>query len=423
MRSIADRFPLTASGVVLAVGSAAALVAGRRSLDLVLSLAGAWGLALVIVSGASTALAALVVGIRLRRALHDAFGLDAATVDRRVPTGLGLRWPIWPLVSRHPEWRWLAPESTAELERRADGSLGEMVRPTHRAEALEIVRRGVVTDALGLWRFPIRAQQAARTLVLPDTGALSGVDLAECLASGDVIAHPHGPAEGDRVDSRPYTRSDPARMILWKVYARHRELLVRTPEPARSPIHRPLLYLVAGEEDEPAAGTVRALWESGALGGGARFATAGTPVPVDGDDEFRHALARSYAQRERGAADLAAALAEPDVHDDPVVVACPARSGPWRDDLAAIVAQRPERFLILVCGDVVPVRRRTDASRVRRWVFRERRIGGTAWDDVLAAASAFRTTGARVAAVDRRGGRLLVVEGGVADGSQMATSA
>jgi hypothetical protein len=82
-------------------------------------------------------------------------------------------------------------------------------------------------------------------------------------------------------------------MILWKVYARTRKLLVRVPEWAITAKPRSCAYLVAGRKDEPGAGFMRVLLERGFLGEGWRFGADGSPAFTGRLDDALDLLIRS----------------------------------------------------------------------------------------------------------------------------------
>jgi uncharacterized protein (DUF58 family) len=246
--------------------------------------------------------------------------------------------------------------------------------------------------------------------VLPAVGRLEVAALESCLASGDLMPYPYGPAAGDRVDARPYTPSDPARMILWKVYARSRELLVRTPEPARSPEPAPLVYLVAGPDDGAAAAAARVLCEGRLLREGARFAADGTPEPVSDPVAALDAIALSASFRDRGGEHLAAAVdAGSGQGLDGVVLICPARPGRWQRAVQQTLARLPDRFLIIAAGDAgspLPAR-----PLWQRAMVLPPEPEGPSFAEMIAWTSRWTRWGARAVVVDRRSGRIETLSG------------
>ncbi|RMG45181.1 MAG: DUF58 domain-containing protein [Acidobacteria bacterium] len=407
---LAGRSPVTGSGVAAAALAAIALAAGRHLQDFVLATAGAGGLALFVLSG----LAALAQGLLARR--HAAKGKEALAPLRAVegrPAETGRRWPdAWVPLAAPIRIAWRVPPGEARL-RRVPGGLAETVVFRDRALVTEAVRELVAEDVLGFWRIRFRARDDVRVRVLPDPGRLSAAELVACLASADLMPYPFGRPTGDRVDSRTYTRSDPARFILWKVYARTRELMVRVPEPARSPERAPLIFLAAGREDAPAAALVLLLLEGGLLGPGARFAADGSPDPSRDPEAVRDAIARSSSFRERGGRDLSTALGHPSLSpEDPVVIVGPAADEAWMAEVAGTVAADPSRFVVLAAADAHPPAR-TPAGW-RRILFRPPPEGGRPVPALARKLGILTEAGARVLLADRAGGRIVPVAPGPA---------
>ena len=120
-----------------------------------------------------------------------------------------------------------------------------------------IVRRIEISDAFGLAKVALRATEERAVRSLPSVGALKQMSVVRSIASGEDMPFPGGQPEGERADLRRYVPGDPVRFVLWKVFAKSRQLVVRTPEQAISPARQTYAYVVAAEADEPAAGTAR----------------------------------------------------------------------------------------------------------------------------------------------------------------------
>jgi hypothetical protein len=404
------RYPLSLAGTAVILLAGAAWWIGRARMDLVLTLVGLWAWVLAGCLGLAAGIGLWRLRRAVRRAAEAGAGETRRGVEDRPMDGLtGLELPRLPLVGR-PLLAWEVPEAEARLIDVA-GTWRESVVPRMRARAGSVTRRLEVRDVLGLWRWSCRIPGELAIRVLPETGRLEPSALESCLASGDLLPHPFGPAEGDRVDARPYTPSDPARMILWKVYARSRELLVRTPEPARAPERAPLLYLVAGPEDGAAAATARVLCEGRLLSEGAHFAADGTPEPVGDPEAALDAVARSGGYRDRGGEDLAAALEAAAAQGlDGVVLICPAQPGPWLRHVERALAGGAERFLVISAGDAA-----TPAAPRPLWqraLIRPVAQSGPTFAQMLRWSSLWTRWGARAVVVDRRSGRLEALSGG-----------
>jgi uncharacterized protein (DUF58 family) len=167
------------------------------------------------------------------------------------------------------------------------------VTPTRRCEALSLVRRFRVGDAFGLARIAWEREAPASFVVLPATRGLRRQSWLRAQASGEGIAHPAGRPEGDRMEMRRYVPGDSVRHILWKAFARSRQLEVRMPERSVQRARRTLVYLMAGPDDEAAAAAARVALESSALGEGWLFGADGTEAPTDRLDAALRAIARS----------------------------------------------------------------------------------------------------------------------------------
>src|SRR5262249_13198685 len=162
-----------------------------------------------------------------------------------------------------------------ECETRVRGRrLEEWIRPRRRFEVGRVQRRIAISDAFGLARVAWRFDRAQLVSALPAT-ALGTVPQLAARAAGDDQALPSGAAYGDRLDSRPSQPGEPSRHILWRSWARSRQLFVRTQERSAAAAQRIAIYLVCGPGDEPAAGAARAAIEASALGGEWRLGADG----------------------------------------------------------------------------------------------------------------------------------------------------
>ncbi len=411
--------PIRPAGFLLLAASAAAYWFGRGRIDLVVTIAALWGLALVVGTGAAAALSLALARRDLQRASASGAPPLEAVEGRPVASGLVLPVRVVPLAAT-PRLAWIAPAAVAAPSARSALRVEQVTFPD-RALAGEIVRELHGEDVLGLWRFTARVPQPRAVRALPDPGRLSAAELATSLATGDLLSWPTGPPRGDLVDFRTYTRSDPARLILWKVYARSRQLMVRAHEPARSPEGTPLLYLVAGEGDDAAAAAARVILESGLFGDDLPFACDGAPAPVRDLRRALDLLAASVRHRARGGADLAAALAlgaaEP---GSPVLLVVPARSGGWLPLVLPQVAADPSRYAIVAAADAglaLP-----PAGLLARALLREDRPL-PAFDALVRGLAPLAATGVRLVLADRVGGRLTVLSGADLLGPESVTAA
>ncbi|MEO7327780.1 MAG: DUF58 domain-containing protein, partial [Minicystis sp.] len=262
-RPVLDLFPLTPLGLLTLAGAALALAYyGLRRIDLLLLVVGVVGLAL----GALALIGVVLATVLLRLRLRAPAPAPALRLEGGLPARTGFSLPrLWwvPLVKI--DWSWITPE--ARVRAVPEGlRLHEEITPRRRALLEHLVRRVEVGDVFGLCRLAFRLGEARTLRFLPSKGALEQVRVIRSIAGGDDVYDPMGQADGERVDTRGYAQGDPIRLVLWKVFARSRQLVVRTPERAFSVSRKTIAYLVAGEGDEPAAGAARVAVESGALG-------------------------------------------------------------------------------------------------------------------------------------------------------------
>ncbi len=406
---VRDLFPITASGLVAAGASLVAfLYYGRERLDHILLAVGVIGLGLVALVTVLVLIGTWAVWRAARRApagepLRAECGRITPT-DFRLPA---LRW--LPFVE--VRWSWVSPAAEV-LARRERGRLIEQIRPDQRDHFDHVVRRIEVREVFGFARVAFRARQERGGRFAPWTGGLEHVQVAQGLAGGDAINHPDGPPTGDFFDMRRYGAGDPIRFILWKVFAKTRDLVVRTPEKAMSPDRRTIAYLVAGEGDEPAAGAARVAVDTGALGSSWLLGADGCSESASSPDEALDVLARSARTRPDDSGALAAFLGR--VSRDPgtrAVVFVPARPGPWIARVAAAAAapagQRP-RVEFIVCTDGIgAVERRSLWARAALAPRSKDEAVATSQEDLVAVVDALNATGASVLVVDRPGGRLV----------------
>ncbi len=360
--------PLTWLGLVVLAGSAWALLDfGLGRIDLVLLVIGAVGLGIGVVSLLATLLAAGLLGLRHRRKSNDS-PIDIEC-GYPVPTGFTLPRMWWmPFVS--VTWRWLDPEAIVRV-RPHRFALREEVIASHRGHVSTIVRELEVGDIFGLTRMRLRLREHRKVRFVPSVGQLERVDVIRGMAGGEDISHPDGPQEGELYDLRHYTPGDPIRFVLWKVFARSRQLVVRSPERALSPIRQTCAYLVAGEGDEPAAGAARLAVMHGSLGNDWVLGADGSHDDANRRDQAIDLLARSANTSEdqsgRGLGEFLKRRGNFTGSVGRAVVFVPGRPGPWLDavlDQCRGATRRGGRLEFVVGTDGIV------ASPPKRWFAR-----------------------------------------------------
>ena len=412
-RAVADKFPFTPLGVLLMVaGWLAVLEFGRKRQDLVLYVAGFGAVATIAVTFVLLLFTVALLAWKWTR-LDDQppSRVEAGKVlvtDFRLP-----RIYAWfpPLVLVH--WDWVEPAQVLVEPRVRRGYVTEEVVFGERGEQEHTLRRIVVEDVLGLCRVAWRFSQRTPRTVLPALGRPLTSPLLEAFAGGDNISHPAGPPDGDLVDMRRYAVGDPMKRILWKVYARTRNVMVRLPERAISPTTRTLAYLCAGDGDEAAASVARLAVESDALGPEWRFAAdmAEGNLDEDASDPTR-ALAmivRSREARARGGDGLGPFLERNAQWGGRCVVFASARPGRWLASVEQQARQRPGTIEVILGVDGV-----TGVARSDRWrrfflfddagdeLSRARARG----DELEALTKRLNASGAAVTVIDRPTGKV-----------------
>lgn len=355
-------FPLTLKGVLLAGGSALVLARyGLAKIDLLLLVVGGVGLAIAALAVLVVVPAALVLMLALRRPPEG----DPITLTTGVPTrtGFSIR-DVWFVPLLTIEWTWLVPDAEVRTDTEK-GRRREWIRPRRRALLTEVVRRFVVRDAWGIAEISFTRKEPRNVRVVPAIGALKNVPVVRALAGGDDFYDPLGAPQGDRADMRAYGPGDPVRLIVWKVYAKSRDLVVRTPERARSPTQKTVAFVVAGPGDEPAAGAARAAVVNGALGQSWRLGADACDTDATTSAAAEELFAKSgNAELDRGGEGLSAFLARAAGESGRgaaarAVVFVPPRPGPWIERVVAAAraarpsAGAPSNLEILVCTDGV----------------------------------------------------------------------
>ena len=351
LRRVRDWFPLTWLGVFVAAAAAASFFYyGLNQIDLLLLVGGIVGLALtgltaLFVLGTGVALYVRLRGQRVEEALHANCGYARRT-GFEVPT-------FWYVPFVRVGWTWSSPKVHLYVHRRGL-RLHEEVAPVERALRDGILRRVEVSDAFGLSRVSFDAWEERPLRFVPSVGNLRQVHVIRSMSEGDQISHPDGPPRGERVDMRHYVPGDPIRFILWKVFAKSREVVVRTPERALGPVHQTVAYVVRGELDEPAAGAARVAVESGAFSGDWVIGADGSEVAARSAREALELLAQSgEANIDGGGAGLEAFLREQTPGSlGRALVFVPGRPGAWLDRIER-GAKVGARVDFMVCSDGV----------------------------------------------------------------------
>jgi hypothetical protein len=246
---------------------------------------------------------------------------------------------------------------------------------------------------------------------LPRRGSVDELRLQEQLVPGDEQPHPDGVLQGDLIEMRAYVPGDPLKLVLWKHYARTGRMLVRSPERSVAPSRETLVYLVAGEGDEPAAGLARAGLELRSFGSRFLFGADGSPEPTRDAAEAMLKVVGSASHRARGGADLADFLLRGEAKGImAAILFVPGKPGKWLETIVPSVAARAGRCRVVIGVDgcsAEPVR-----SKMQRFLFRRGETAGNRPEDIQQVWSALTGAGASVIAIDRATGAPLEVTHG-----------
>ncbi len=293
------------------------------------------GLGLMVVS--ILAVLATALCLRLRRECPPSGPLRFET-DVAFRTGYRLG-----LAARNPlvrvEIAWQHPLS-AQVEMVSErDSIHEVVTARQRGAAAQLTRRFVVSDVFGLARVRFRRRMAVDVTIKPQCGRANARQLLQQQASGEQLSHPDGKPEGDLIEMRRYAAGDALKLVLWKVYARSGQLLVRQPERTIAVTRKTTLYVVSAAGDEAVAGVCRVALEAGVAGSGLLLGTDLDEPPAGELTAAIDQLIRSSAAKPRGGRGLAKTLAAGAQRGcGSCVLFVPPKPGPWLDRVAGTLA-------------------------------------------------------------------------------------
>ncbi|MHB2020487.1 MAG: DUF58 domain-containing protein, partial [Candidatus Xenobia bacterium] len=393
---------------VVVLAYVAARKIGYEHLDLVLLLAGVTGILIALLLVVSTGVGGILMHAALKRAeTRQKLELEAETSQM---TGFCLQFPRWiPLIET--TWQWERPEGGRDrVEVRCEWDqefLVEKARPMHRAVYKDLCRRVSVRDVLGLNAFTWNSSREADILVLPHRGRLDNLEVLNSLIWGDDISDPRGEPIGDRVDMRQYAHGDSPRMILWKLYARTRKLMVRIPERAITTRPRACAYQLAGEDTEPVAGLARVILERGVLGEGWRFGADGTAGHTPHLQEALRLLAASGNTSAEPGSGLGQFLQQAQLDG---YASCflflPSRPGPWMARVVAALERTRMQVTIFLGTDELRVQSVQEPWWHRVLFRQEHDPNRPRSEDLSQVTQTFGKLAAEMILVDRQAGRL-----------------
>jgi len=352
-----EHFPLTLQGVLtLALMLMMLQIFGYGAMDLVVFALTICAIAILLFSLFCVIFGGLLHQIRIRRQLLEISGKSQPSKSEAGypnETGFSLiNLSFFPLI--RISWQVIYPNHiNTRIKNSLDNNLlEEEIIPLRRCKTAHIVRLFTVSDVLGFCRYSWRQSQNIGLTVLPRSNSIKALPLLRSLTAEDGIPSSSGNPEGDRMEIRPYVPGDSVRNIMWKVYARNRQLNVRLPEKSVFHSSRTVAYLLSGTNDEAAAAVARVAVESGALGDDWSFAADGTETSCDDINSALDAIAASRALDEPYSYGLDNFLnhtaAQAGTH---CIVFAPAEAGPWVQNLKRTINQFKGRFSLVLATD------------------------------------------------------------------------
>ena len=335
--------PFSWGGSVFLLASLIALKwFGIERSDLVMVVLGAVGVALCILGFFLTLLAGLWMFFRLRK--YEEETQISLVVGIPMETGFSQKIPWWfPLVQL--KWDWDEEFFFVNQRGRTENVTG-----LRRGEWDKIRRQIYVGDAFGICQIRFPFVQELRLKVIPNTKDLFEPRIVQGLQAGADVEHPFGKPQGDRLDIRNYSQGDPMRYILWKVYARTGELVVRTPERAYQPTKKMLAYLIVSPEDQVAAGMALVALQGDLLGTEWHFGVDGSSATVSQRDLAMQAVIGSGFSEQIQAEGLSDFVRSAADESSSLLLFAPPKKGPWVDRVLELASRMPVSVMISAEG-------------------------------------------------------------------------
>lgn len=349
-------FPLTLQGLITLVLTAYALrVYGYGAMDLVVFSLAICALAILIFCLFCSVISGVFIQRRIRSSLDQLQNaIEPIKVEAGYPNETGFSLPALnyiPLVKL--SWKFIYPDHIQTRVRvSADGKLVEEIVPDKRCKTEHVTRLFTVSDVLGFCRYSWREVQNISCTALPRTNTFKPLPLLRSLTAEDGIPNPSGDPDGDRMEIRPYVPGDSVRNIMWKVYARSRQLNVRLAEKSVFHSNRTIAYLLSSDNDEAAAAIARVALETDALGDDWAFSADGTSNPAENLPSALDAIAKSRAIETPFSYGLdefiSQASGQAGAH---CIVFAAAEFAPWFESLKQTLARFPGRFSLVLATD------------------------------------------------------------------------
>ena len=331
---------------------------GVDQLDYVLIIVGAVALGLLVVAFLGTCGGAVYTVLCLREHKNEK---DIRIVEGfPCQTGFVLNMPWWfPLVQC--SWRWTKPDIAIEIFQS-----GERVVFPRRGHWEKVEREFWISDIFGICRIRFVHESNVDLLVQANMGKLEAPVFALGMQDGGDQSHPMGKPYGDRVDIRMYAPGDPVRYILWKIYARTGELVVRKPERALQPAERMLAYLIAAPRDSASAGAAQATIQAQGGRSDWKFGADGSSSIVTDVQQAQDLITRSAASEKQQGEQLGSFLREAqDERFQSLIIFAPPQDGSWIEHVLE-QAKKINVSVVIGIDGLVPSKR---FGRLRNFVF------------------------------------------------------
>ena len=296
--TIYGSYPLTLQGtIVLLISTTSLKFFGYDSMDLVIFALAICAIVILIFCLFCVMIGGLIIQKKIRGKIYQENNGDPVSVEVGFPNETGFRVApirILPLVKL--KWKFIYPDQIETRIRAKKGAaLSEEIVPNKRCKINHVIRKFSLSDVLGFCRYSWIQKQTLNFTALPQTSTLSAIPQLRSLNAEDGLSNPSGKPEGDRMEIRRYVPGDSIRDVMWKVYAKTRQLNVRLAEKSVLQDTQTLAYLLSSDQDEAAAAIARMSLETGALGEDWTFGADGCDHPCKDLESALDAVAKSRA--------------------------------------------------------------------------------------------------------------------------------
>jgi uncharacterized protein (DUF58 family) len=300
VHTAAGAFPLTLQGTLTLLVAALALREfAYGAMDLVVFALAICALAILVFSLFCTVISGVIIQRRVMKLLQQPAAKEIR-LECGFPNESGFSLPAlnyFPLIKL--TWTVVFPDQLeARVRSEENGTLVEEIIPRKRCLSDTVVRQFTVSDVLGFCRYSWRKTENRHCIALPQINTVRSLPILQSMTAEDGIPNPAGNPDGDRMEIRPYAPGDSVRDIMWKAFARNRQLNVRLAEKSVFHSQKTIAYLLSSSNDEAASAIARVALEQGALGEHWLFGADGTTGSTDSVHSALEAIARSRALAE-----------------------------------------------------------------------------------------------------------------------------